>query len=105
MISSTDRGTKLTTLPVSVPSWRTDFAVLGIWFVQIEALTHSARRAVTTSSPIWSWVDEDDAVSDDTDTDGATVNALEEVMKADAINTDRDVVFMLKDSVCCELNM
>lgn len=58
-ISSTVRGTKLTALPSSVPSCNTDFAVMGIWFVQIEALIHSVLRLVTASSPICSCVLDD----------------------------------------------
>lgn len=72
-ISSTDRGTKLTILPVSVPSCRTDLAVLGIWFVQMEALIHSVLRPVTASSPICSWVDDECF-----DADGPMEKALEE---------------------------
>mmetsp|Transcript_21166 Transcript_21166/g.30970 ORF Transcript_21166/g.30970 Transcript_21166/m.30970 type:complete len:133 (+) Transcript_21166:651-1049(+) len=96
MISSTVRGTKFTTLPSSVPIWRTDWAALGIWFVQIEALIHSVRSPVTRSNPMLSAVD-DDGLEGAADP-GVNVNALVEAIRlADAMiesNADEEVLML-----------
>ncbi len=94
-ISSIVRGTKLTARPSSVPSWRTDCASLGIWFVQMDADIHSVRRPVTRSSAIGSCVDVEVALPAEDDDWDPIVKALLEPTKATMVAIDDDRTFIL----------